>query len=111
MSNGQVIGDAVSSCGLMIALYYGLTGITAARVHRRSWRAVLPAIGGLVLFGAGMWSLRNDWDPANSATSWTLPFPPHRQIGGIFVIGVGALLVGQAVTPAFFRRSGASPAR
>ena len=57
-------------------------------------RIVLPAVGGLVLVGAGIWSLFNDWNPAHSATSWTLPFPPHWHIGGIFVIGVGVIGVG-----------------
>jgi amino acid transporter len=103
LSHGQVIGDAVSSCGLLIAFYYGLTGLTSAWAYRRDWRRsaqdlwlriVLPAVGGLVLVGAGVWSLRNDWDPANSATSWTLPFPPHWHVGGTFVIGVGAILLG-----------------
>ncbi|HEX4247455.1 MAG TPA: APC family permease [Pseudonocardia sp.] len=119
LSHGQVIGDAVSSCGLLIAFYYGLTGLTSAWAYRREWRRsardlwlriVLPALGGLVLVAAGIWSLRNDWDPANSATSWTLPFPPHWHIGGIFVIGVGAILLGvvlmlvrQATGARFFR--------
>jgi hypothetical protein len=47
---------------------------------------------------------------ADSTTSWTLPFPPHWAIGGIFLTGVGSLVLGlvvMAVTwafmPAFFR--------
>jgi amino acid transporter len=118
VSDGQVIGDAVSSCGLMIAFYYGLTGLTSAWAHRDRWRAgaadlwlriVLPALGGLVLVAAGVWSLRNDWDPANSYTSWTLPFAPHWHIGGVFVIGTGTLLLGlllmaarSRIAPGFF---------
>ncbi|MGD6757183.1 APC family permease [Streptomyces sp. BH105] len=121
LSDGQVIGDAVSSCGLMIAFYYGLTGLTSAWAYRDQWRrsaavlwlrVVLPAIGGLVLLAAGLWSLRNDWDPANSYTSWTLPFAPHWHIGGVFLIGVGMLLLGwllmlvhQRVAPEFFDRT------
>lgn len=121
LSHGNVIGDAVSSCGLLIAFYYGLTGLTSAWEYRRNWRdgagrlwlwIVLPALGGLTLLAAGVWSLRNDWDPANSQTSWTLPFAPHWQVGGVFVIGVGSALVGIALmliygrmAPAFFRKS------
>ncbi|MEU3844404.1 APC family permease [Streptomyces sp. NPDC028635] len=109
LADGQVIGDAVSSCGLMIAFYYGLTGLTSAWAYRDArrggagdlWlRIVLPAIGGVVLLAAGAWSLVNDWDPANSSTSWTLPFAPHWHIGGVFLIGAGALAVGWLLTVA-----------
>jgi len=120
VSHGQVIGDAVASCGLMIAFYYGLTGITSAWAYRSDWRSsaadlwlriILPALGGAVLIAAGVWSLRNDWNPANSYTSWLLPFAPHWRIGGVFIIGVGALLAGflfmvvfSRVSPGFFQR-------
>lgn len=112
LSHGQVIGDAVSSCGLMIAFYYGLTGLTSAWAHRTEWRhsaadfwlrLTLPAIGGLTLVAAGLWSLKNDWDPANSYTSWTLPFAPHWRVGGVFVIGVGTLLLGYLLMLAYGR--------
>ncbi|MFF9110399.1 APC family permease [Streptomyces sp. NPDC014805] len=101
LADGLVIGDAVSSCGVMIALYYGLTGLTSAWAHRAGrgrgdlWpRVVLPAVGGVVLLAAGAWSLVNDWDPANSSTSWTPPFAPHWHIGGVFLIAAGALATG-----------------
>ncbi|WP_371793376.1 APC family permease [Streptomyces sp. NBC_01471] len=125
LAHGHVIGDAVSSCGLMIALYYGLTGITSAWAHRRAdhrgatelWlRVILPAIGGLTLVAAGVWSLRNDWKPDSGGTSWTLPFAPHWHIGGVFLIGVGALAVGLVVmlvqqrrAPSFFAAKLSAP--
>ncbi|QNS07984.1 APC family permease [Streptomyces xanthii] len=125
LSDGLVIGDAVSSCGLMIAFYYGLTGITSAWAHRDRWRSgagdlwlrlVLPGLGGLMLVAAGVWSLKNDWDPVNSYTSWTLPVPPHWHIGGVFVIGAGTLLLGlllmwayARVSPAFFALKAGAP--
>ncbi|HEX4225319.1 MAG TPA: hypothetical protein VHZ97_23350 [Pseudonocardiaceae bacterium] len=65
--------------------------VLGRRVHRNHRAHPRPH---RILVAAGVWSLRDDWDPANSATSWTLPFPPRSPIGGIFVIGVGALLVG-----------------
>jgi amino acid transporter len=117
LADGQVIGDAVSSCGLMIAFYYGLTGLTSAWAYRRDtdgprarWlRCVLPATGGLVLVAAGLWSLRNDWSPESSYTTWTVPFGPRWEIGGVFVIGVLALVLGLVLmviwsrtAPAFF---------
>ena len=50
----------------------------------------LPAPGGLFLWFAMGWSLWVDWNynntTANSFTSWHLPFPPHSQVGGVFVI-------------------------
>ncbi|WP_258054670.1 APC family permease [Streptomyces sp. Ru71] len=119
LADGLVIGDAVSSCGLMIAFYYGLTGLTAAWAHRDRWRhgaadlwlrIALPAVGGVVLLAAGLWSLVNDWDPANSSTSFTLPFPPHWHIGGVFLIGAGTLAAGwllmlgyARLAPGYFR--------
>jgi amino acid transporter len=118
VSHGQVIADAVSSCAVMIAFYYGLTGLTSAWAYRAEWhtsatdrwlRIVLPAIGGLTLVAAGGWFLKTHWDPANSMTSWTLPIAPHWHVGGVFIIGVGALVLGwlvmvgfSRVAPAFF---------
>ncbi|MEV4604963.1 hypothetical protein AB0K15_47420 [Amycolatopsis sp. NPDC049253] len=83
LGRGLVIGDAVSAGGVMIAFYYGLTGLTSAWAHRAGWRAsaadlwlrtVFPAIGGVVLLAAGMWSLVHAWDPSSSGTTWPLPF-------------------------------------
>ena len=118
LSHGFVIVDAVTSCGLMIAFYYGLTGLTAAWANRRAagkgqrelWlSAILPGLGGAMLFAAGAWSLKNDWSPASSYTSWTLPFAPHWHVGGVFLIGTGAfacgllaLAVWSRVAPEFF---------
>ncbi|WP_326837297.1 APC family permease [Amycolatopsis rhabdoformis] len=116
LGHGLVIGDAVSACGVMIAFYYGLTGLTSAWAHRTQWRAsatdlwlrtVLPAIGGIVLLAAGAWSLVHAWDPASSGTSWSFG---GTQVGGTFVIGTGSLVLGvvvllicRRVYPAFFR--------
>ncbi|MEY9874682.1 amino acid transporter [Streptacidiphilus sp. MAP12-33] len=120
LGHGLAIGDAVSSCGVMIAFYYGLTGVTSAWAHRTEWRSsagdlwlriVLPLIGGAVLLAAGAWSLVHAWDPANSSTSWTLPFTSGTRVGGTFVIGTGTVLLGllvllvcRRVYPGFFRR-------
>jgi len=114
LSHGLVIGDAVASCGLMIALYYGLTGITAAWSHRhvrtkRLQRSILPGIGGIALVAAGVWSLKNDLNPDSGNTSWTIP-GTHWEVGGVFIIGVLAFVTGfialavlRRTQPAFFR--------
>jgi amino acid transporter len=125
LSHGYVIVDAVTSCGLMIAFYYGLTGLTAAWANRRAARgqrelwlsAILPGLGGAMLFAAGGWSLKNDWSPTSSYTSWTVPFAPHWHIGGVFLIGAGAFACGllalaawSRMAPEFFAGRLASPA-
>jgi amino acid transporter len=122
ISQGFVIADAVTAIGLYIAFYYGLTGFACAWYYRRSLRdsqrnlwmqGILPVLGGLIMYAAGAWSLWADWDVAtgNSYTSWLMPFWPHWYIGGAFVIGFVAALVGliagiwiRFAMPAYFRR-------
>ena len=120
----SVIADAVTALGMMIAFYYGLTGFACAWYYRRNltssprnllFQGILPLLGGLILFGALGWSFHDDWlDPAvtgaSSYTVWQMPFAPHWHIGGVFLLGIGAFVVGiilmiiwRFVSPAFFR--------
>ncbi len=119
----SVIADAVSALGLMIAFYYGLTGFACAWYYRRNltssprnfvFQGLLPFLGGLILLGALIWSIKDDWlapsDVSTSYTGWHMPFPPHWYIGGVFLLGVGTFVIGiilmfvwRAVAPAFFR--------
>ena len=122
-SKGQVIGDAVTSCGVFIATYYGLTGFTCVWYYRKNltssarnlWmQGILPGLGGLILWFLGGWSLYLDYD-VNSAysasyTSWTVP-GLHWQVGGVFVIVFCSWLAGlvffiymRVVHPAFFHK-------
>jgi amino acid transporter len=123
MSGGQVISDAVTSCGVFIATYYGLTGFTCVWYYRKNltssarnlWmQGILPFLGGAILWFLGGWSLWLDYDvnSANSAsyTSFTVP-GVHWVIGGVFVIvflswvvGVIAFIYMRIVHPAFFRK-------
>jgi amino acid transporter len=119
LSAGYVITDTVSALGVMIAFYYGLTGFACFWYYRRTlrenrrnlWmRGILPLIGGVIMYTIMAWSLYHDWNPANSDTSWTLPFSPHWHIGGVFVIDAISLLVGVVlmvvygiVRPKYFR--------
>jgi amino acid transporter len=120
ISGGNPIGDAVTAIGLYIAFYYGLTAFSCTWYYRSTllsggarnlWmRGILPALGGLIMFSAGIYSLQSDWVASNSYTSWTVP-GLQWQIGGIFVIAALAALIGLAsfvymrvTAPAFFRR-------
>ncbi|MEU0780628.1 APC family permease [Streptomyces sp. NPDC006173] len=116
----NVLADSIGSVGLMIAFYYGLTGFACVWYYRRVltrsprdlWtRGVMPGLGGAMLLyffiNACIVYSASDY----GSTSWTLPFPPHWQLGGVFVTGIGALLVGAVLMllygvfrPAFFRK-------
>src|SRR5215471_13319929 len=116
-----VIGDAVIAIGLYIAFYYGLTGFACAWYYRRNltssvrnlfMQGILPVAGALMLWFLGGWSVWLDYDVAtqNDFTMWTVP-GLHWQIGGAFVIAVGAAIVGilffiynRVSNPAFFRK-------
>jgi amino acid transporter len=120
ISGGNVIADAVTSCGVYIALYYGLTGFASFWYYRGTlrssarnlWmRGILPLLGGLIMYFLGGWSLWEDYDVAtgNSYTAYTVP-GLHWQIGGVFVIVFLTALVGFIVwlcvrftQPAFFK--------
>jgi amino acid transporter len=121
-SNGiGVIGDAVIAIGLYIAFYYGLTGFACAWYYRRNltssarnlfMQGILPVAGALMLWFLGGWSVWLDYDvaTANDFTMWTVP-GLHWQIGGAFVIAVGAAIAGviffvycRVTGPAFFRK-------
>jgi amino acid transporter len=123
-TGGSIIADAVTALGMMIAFYYGLTGFACAWYYRKNLRSsgrnlwmqgILPTLGGVILFFALIWSLHDDWlspdaDHSASYTRWNVPFAPHWTIGGVFLIGVGAFVVGiiimliwRAIAPAYFR--------
>ena len=80
-------------------------GAASCEGIRRSWAA-------LILLGAFVRrsSTTVVGPTPTRTTSWTMPFPPHWEIGGIFLTGIGALLLGLVlmiitwiVMPPFFR--------
>jgi amino acid transporter len=119
LAGGNLIADAVTAIGLFIAFYYGLTAFACVWYYRKTlmssarhlWmRGILPALGGLIMYAAGFYSLQSDWVASNSYTTWTVP-GLHWQIGGIFIIaalsalaGVAAFTFMRVTAPAFFRR-------
>jgi amino acid transporter len=119
LSNGDsVLEDSVSALGVWIAFYYGLTGISCVWYYRHTlresprtlWmRGILPFLGFVMLWFAMGWAFWYYWKPVNSYTSWTIP-GLDWQIGGVFVLDFGAVLLGivlmviyERMRPAFFR--------
>jgi amino acid transporter len=92
----NVLADSASATGLLIAFYYGLTGFACVWFFRRDLlsgartflvKGILPLAGGLTLLGAFVLSIKSYWSAAASYSSF-------HGIGGIFLIGVGSLVVG-----------------
>jgi amino acid transporter len=118
-AGGNMIGDAVTAIGLYIAFYYGLTAFSCVWYYRASlfssarnlvMRGILPFLGGLIMYAAGIYALQSDWVASNSYTSWTIP-GLRWHIGGIFLIALAAALVGllgfiymRVTAPAFFKK-------
>ncbi|HVC25940.1 MAG TPA: APC family permease [Acidimicrobiales bacterium] len=119
ISAGAVIADSVTAIGIGIAFYYGFTGFACTWYYRRTlrdstrnlWmRGILPSLGGVILFAILAWSIRLDWSPGYGYTHWKMPFAPHWNVGGVFVIvlltvllGVVLLVVSTRVFRPFFR--------
>jgi amino acid transporter len=107
----NVLVDSITATGMLIAFYYGLTGFACAWEFRRSlhgprdvvMRFVLPLVGGLFMLAVFVLACIEYADPEYGETVF-------HGVGGVFVIGVGALLLGvllmvgyARVAPAFFR--------
>ena len=123
ISGGNVIADAVTSCGVFIATYYGLTGFTCAWYYRKNltssarnlWmQGILPVIGGAILWFLGGWSLYLDYNLTSpyeaSYTTFTIP-GTDVHIGGVFIIVFVSWLIGLLVfiylrikQPPFFKK-------
>jgi hypothetical protein len=117
--SANVLGDTIDALGLMIAFYYGMTGFSCAWWYRHQLtrstkdlflKGVFPLLGGTMLLLFFVKGLIYDWQPANSYSTWKMPFSPHWTIGGTFLTGVGALVLGvvlmefyRKVNPSFFR--------
>jgi amino acid transporter len=95
ISSGSVIADSVSALGIMIAFYYGLTGFACFWYYRKKgfssarnlvMQGILPLLGGLILWAAMGYNFWFYWRTINSYTTFQLPFWPHWDMGGVFVI-------------------------
>lgn len=107
----NVLQDSIVATGMLIAFYYGVTAFSCAWQFRRRLRSprdvllrlVLPLAGGVFMLGVFVLACVSYADPAYGETVFF-------GVGGVFVVGVGALLLGvvlmvawNAVAPAFFR--------
>ena len=107
---------------MAIAFYYGLTGLACfwyyiplVRRGRRDgntvWlKCILPLLGALILFAFFFYACHIYWSPSYGYIQWQMPFPPHWDIGGVFLTGIGALVIGiplmymqRFANPSFFR--------
>ena len=98
IKDGALLNDLILAIGLQIAFYYGLTGFASAWYFRRElgrdaktlWlKGILPILGGIILFAALIYSAEQFWTPSaddGDVTIWG--------VGGKFVLGVGAIVVG-----------------
>jgi amino acid transporter len=108
----HILADTIAAVGLMIAFYYGLTGFACVWFYRKTmWakprdilmQGLLPVLGGILLLGFFIKACYTYADPDYGYTS-------IGSIGGVFLIGVGSLLLGvvlmfvyQGIAPAYFR--------
>ena len=118
ISDGNVIVDAVTAIGIYIAFYYGLTGLTCVWYYRKTltssarnlWmRGIIPGLGWVLMWGAGIYALLR-LDTTFGYTFFTVP-GLHWQVGGIFLIALGAAIAGVLVfiymritAPPFFKK-------
>jgi amino acid transporter len=115
----NVLTDTIDSLGLMIAFYYGLTGLACVWWFRKDLsrsgrdlvvKGILPGFGAVTLFFFFFYGGKEYWNVSYGYSSWTMQFYPHWHIGGTFLTGIGALVVGivlmviyRFVNPPFFK--------
>ncbi|MEV4612621.1 APC family permease [Kitasatospora sp. NPDC049258] len=100
--SGNVLADSIASVGLAIAFYYGLTGFACVWYYRRVltrsvrdfvFKGLAPLLGGLILLYFFCYAAFDVYaDPDYGSTSINLP--GIGDVGGVTVIGIGALLLG-----------------
>jgi amino acid transporter len=94
--SSNILADTIAAVGLLIAFYYGLTGFACAWFYRRTltssvrnfvMRGLFPLLGGFSLLGAFLVASYQYAQPDYGYTSLA-------GIGGVFVIGIGSLVLG-----------------
>jgi amino acid transporter len=107
----NILQDSILSLGLAIAFYYAITGYACVWYFRRDiftsarnvvYRLVLPLLGALMLTYAFVQSAIDMWAIDYGKTELL-------GIGGTFVVGIGALLVGVVLMVVWFLFPRAKP--
>jgi amino acid transporter len=111
--NVNLLYDAISAIGIMICITYGGTGLAATVYYRKELlksgknfvlMGLAPTVGAIIFAFVLVKVVIDDWDPANSSAT-------VFGRGGIFVMGIGTIVVGVILMaimwwrrPEFFRR-------
>ncbi len=105
------LADSIYSLGLAIAFYYGLTGYACVWYFRKQafksafnfvYQFLFPLLGALILTAAFVKSAIDMLDPDYGYTVLL-------GVGGVFVIGIGSLLVGVVLMVVWFFFKGSKP--
>jgi hypothetical protein len=110
----DILFDSIAALGLMIAFYYGITGIACPIYRRELFKSakhaimvgLAPLLGGLILAWVFIKSCIILANPENSESgdSW-LGLGPPLVIGvGFLLFGVVLMFLQQRAQPEFFRR-------
>jgi amino acid transporter len=108
--SSDVLTDSIAALGLVVAFYYGLTGIACVAVHRRtmlrSVRAfvmtgLIPGVGAVMMAGLLVQSCLS---PGASQTSFAGVAGPVVVAIGAVVVGGVLMLVARVGMPGFFRQ-------
>jgi hypothetical protein len=100
-SLGQVEVYAVTSLGLLIAFYYGLTGVACGWYYRKVltrkpstliFAGIFPTVGGLILLALGVYSV-----VTAGVTS-----PASITAYGAMAVGIPLLIWARLANPGFF---------
>jgi amino acid transporter len=111
--NENVLWDTITTLGLMICFYYGITAFACVWYFRKQWfdsvrnvffTLLFPLVGGIILGALFVITLVESMDPAyGSGTEWF-------GLGSVFVLGVVIIGLGIVImiiqrfrSPAFFR--------
>ena len=111
MISEDVLADSLTSMGLAVALYYAITSFSCVWYFRDTlrdsarnlWmRGILPLLGGIMLSYAFVQSAIDMWSTDYSETVLL-------GVGGAFVVGVGAILLGFVLMGIWWLRPNSKP--